>query len=179
MSLVCSNCGRRVETVPMQCAQSITLNDENNKWECEMGRCGVVTFDKFLCENCCINNSIMEIFYGFETLAEQNLEFREELERLKTNIVQITHSNPDFKYWVQFGNGKFKCGKGEIEGATITINCLQNVMRDILAGTRFAFSEFVDGNLKIEGDLQYAVVYFDMLGLAAEINNEEVVVYNE
>ncbi|MFX0081058.1 MAG: SCP2 sterol-binding domain-containing protein [Candidatus Hodarchaeota archaeon] len=179
MSLVCTNCGRKIETVPLQCGQSITINNETNKWECDMGRCGIISFDKFLCENCCINSSIMEVFYGFERLSEENLEFREELDALKLNVVQTTLGDPDFKYWVKFGNGEFKCGKGEIEGATINVNCSNKVMSDILAGNKFVFREFLEGNLKIEGDLQYAVVYFDLLGLAAEINNEEVVLYNE
>jgi hypothetical protein len=179
MSLVCSNCGKKIETVSLQCSQSITVNNETNKWECDMGRCGVVSFDKFLCDNCCINSSIMEIFYGFEDLVEENVEFREELERLKTSVVQTTLTSPDFKYWVKFGEGKLKCGKGDVEGATININCSQEVMSGILSGERFVFSEFVQGNLKIEGDLQYAVVYFDLLGLAADIKNEEVVIYNE
>ncbi|MFW9784428.1 MAG: SCP2 sterol-binding domain-containing protein [Candidatus Heimdallarchaeota archaeon] len=179
MSLVCSNCGREVETVSMQCALSITLNGETNKWECDMGRCGVISFDKFLCENCCINSSIMEIFYGFERLANDNEEFREELAALKTSVIQTTLVNPDLKYWVKFGNGEFKCGRGEIEGATVNVNCSQEVLSKILAGNSTAFSEFLQGNLKLEGDLQYAVVFFDLLGLAAEINNEKVMLYNE
>jgi putative sterol carrier protein len=121
----------------------------------------------------------MEVFYGFESLSEENVEFREELNALKSSVVQTTLNDPDLKYWVKFGDGKFKCGKGVIEGPTINITCPQNVMSDILAGETTAFSEFLQGNLKLEGDLQYAVVYFDLLGLAAEINNEEALLYNE
>jgi len=40
----------------------------------------------------------MEIFYGFERLSEENLEFRQELDDLKTNIVQTKLENPDFAY---------------------------------------------------------------------------------
>jgi len=179
MSLVCSNCGRKIETIPLRCGQSVTINNETNKWECDMGRCGVISFDKFLCENCCINSSIMEVFYGFERLSEENLEFRQELDELKTNIVQIKLENPDFAYWVEFGNGKFKVGKGEISGATINIKCSQEVWSDILAGRKVSFIEFFKGNLKIEGDLQYAVLYLDLIELASEINQEIEVAYNE
>jgi hypothetical protein len=121
----------------------------------------------------------MEIFNGFTLLSEENSEFHEELDALKTSVVQTTLHNPDFKYWVIFGNGKFTTGKGEIEGATVNINCSQEVMSGILAGTKFVFSEYMQGTLKIKGDLQYAHVYLDLLGLAAEINDEEVVLYNE
>lgn len=179
MSLVCSNCGIKIETLPLQCGQSVTINNETNKWECDMGRCGVISFDNFLCENCCINSSIMEIFHGFERLSEENLEFRQELDNLKTIIVQTKLENPDFAYWVEFGNGKFKFGKGEISGATIDIICSQKVMSDILVGKKVSFREFFKGTLKMEGDLQYAVVYFDLLGLASEINREIEVLNNE
>jgi len=121
----------------------------------------------------------MEVFYGFERLSEENLEFRQELDELKTNIVQIKLENPDFAYWVEFGNGKFKVGKGEISGATINIKCSQEVWSDILAGRKVSFIEFFKGNLKIEGDLQYAVLYLDLIELASEINQEIEVAYNE
>ena len=179
MSLVCSNCGKKIETVPLQCGQSVTVNNETNKWECDMGRCGVISFDNFLCENCCINSSIMEIFHGFERLSEENLEFRQELDELKTNIVQTKLENPDFAYWVEFGDGKFKVGKGEIGDATINIKCSQEVWSDIIAGRKNSYSEFFKGNLKVEGDLQYFVVYIDLLDLVSEINHEVEVVYNE
>ncbi|KKK42958.1 MAG: SCP-2 sterol transfer family protein [Candidatus Lokiarchaeum sp. GC14_75] len=179
MSLECNNCGRKIETVSQQCGQSTTINIETNKMECDMGRCGVISFDKILCENCCINSSIMEIFYGFERLSKSNLEFREELDELKTTVIQIKLENPDFAYWVEFGSGKFKVGKGETTRATINFSSSQKIWSDILAGRSVSFIEFFKGNLKIEGDLQYAVVYLDLLELASEINQEVGVVNNE
>ncbi len=179
MSLVCNNCGRKIETVSQQCGQSVSINNETNKWECDMGRCGVISFDKILCDNCCINSSILEIFYGFERLSEENQELRQELDELKTNIVQIKLENPDFAYWVEFGNGKFKVGKGEISGATIDIKCSQEVWSDILAGRKVSYSEFFKGTLKVEGDLQYFVVFVDLLEVISEISQEVGVVYNE
>ncbi|MHA2473595.1 MAG: SCP2 sterol-binding domain-containing protein [Promethearchaeota archaeon] len=179
MSLKCSNCGKTIETVPLQCGQSITLNGETNQWECDMGNCGIITFDKFLCENCCINSSILKIFKGFEQLSLENQEFREELDELKTNIIQTKLTNPEFTYWVEFGDGKFKVGKGEMDRATHTINCAQEVMSGILAGSTNLFKEYVSGNISSQGDLQYLVVYFNLLTLATEISNEVGVVFNE
>lgn len=179
MSLKCSSCGRIVETLPTQCGYSITLNSETNQWECNMGNCGIISFDKFLCENCCINKSIMKINYDYEALSVENKEFHEELKELKHNVVQTKLSNPDFTYWVEFGDGVFKCGKDENSEANVHISSPQEVMTKILMGNTSVYSEFLSGNIKIEGDLQYIVVYFDLLGLAAEINNEEVILYNE
>lgn len=179
MSLICSKCGKKVETLPLQCGISITMNYETNKWECDMGNCGTISFDQFLCENCCINESIMKIYNDYEALSLENMEFHEELKQLKNTIVQTKLSNPDFTYWVKFGDGDFKFGKGEIDGASIHISCPQKIMTKILMGNASVFSEFLSGNLSVEGDLQYVVVYFDLLNLASEINKEMVRVYNE
>ena len=179
MGLECNKCGMQIETVPLQCGLSMNINTETNQWECDMGKCGVISFDEFLCEKCCINSSILEIFYGFERLSKENLEFREELEELKTTFVQINLENPDFTYWVEFGNGKFEVGKGEISIATIDIQCSQEVWKNILSGKTVSFIELFNNTLKIEGDRQYAFLYLDLLELALEINQEVEVVYNE
>jgi putative sterol carrier protein len=103
---------------------------------------------------------------------ERNGEFYKELGFFKKNIVQTKLSDSDFKYWITFGEGEFKCGKGETEDATIFITCPQNIMNQILLGKVDAYSEFLAGNIKFEGDLQYVVVYFDLLKLGLDINKE-------
>jgi len=172
VSLVCSSCGRVVETLPAQCGYSITVNKETNQWECNMKNCGTISFNDFLCESCCTNRNIMNITKSIEHLSIENEEFNDELSVYNRKIVQNKLNDSDFNYWVKFGEGDFKCGKGEMDGATILVSCPQEIMNQILLGTSDAFSEFLSGNLKLEGDLQYAVVYFDLIKLALEINSE-------
>jgi len=150
------------------------MNDKTNQMECNMGDCGIITFDKFLCENCCINKSIMKIFNDYETLSVENKEFHEELKELKNTIVQTKLSNPDFTYWVKFGNGDFIFGKGENDEASIYISCSHKIWTKILMRRTDAYSEFFNGSISVEGDLQYFVVYIDLLNLALEINKEMV-----
>lgn len=172
MSLKCSECGKKIETLPLECAYSIRINSETNQWECNMENCGTIILSEFVCENCCINKNIMKINNAIEQLSIENKEFIEELGEFKESIIQTDLNNSGFKYWVKFGEGKFKYGKGEIEGAPILVSCAQKTMNRILMGNVDVFSEFLTGNLKIEGDLQYAVVYFDFIRLAQEINKE-------
>ena len=179
ITLICSSCGRKVETLPLKCGYSITMNTETNQMECNMGSCGIITFDQFLCENCCINQSIMKIFRNYGSLPVENQEFHEELNELKQTIVQTKLSKPDFTYWVEFGNGVFKCGKGENSKANIHISCPQEVMTRILMGHAPSLSEILRDDVNIDGNLQYAVVYFDLLNLALEINNEKGSLHNE
>jgi len=137
-----------------------------------MENCGTISFDEFLCENCCTNKNIMKINKTIEQLSIESEEFNEELGLFKRQVVQTNLYNSDFKYWVEFGEGEFKYGKGEINGATILVTCPQEIMNNILSGKLDFLNEFFNGELKIEGDLQYAVVYFDLIKLALEINKE-------
>jgi putative sterol carrier protein len=137
-----------------------------------MENCGTISLNEYVCENCCVNKKIMESNKNLERLAGENHEFYQELGFFKKNIVQTKLFNSDFNYWVVFGEGEFKCGKGEIEGANISITCPQKTMNQILLGEADAYSEFLAGNVKVEGDLQYVVVYFDLLKLGLEINKE-------
>jgi len=137
-----------------------------------MEDCGMISFDEFLCNSCCTNKNIMKINKSIERLSVENDEFNEEIGLFKRQVVQHKLFNSDFKYWVEFGGGEFKFGKGEIDGATIMVSSPQKTMNQILSGNLDFFKEFFNGNLKIEGDLQYAVVYFDLLKLALEINKE-------
>jgi putative sterol carrier protein len=173
MSLKCSECGNEVETLPLKCAYSINVNNETNQWECYMENCGTISLSEFICENCCVNKRIMESNKFLERLAERNGEFYKELGFFKKNIIQTKLSDSDFKFWITFGEGEFKCGKGEIEGATIFITCPQKIMNQILLGNVDAYSEFLAGNIKFEGDLQFGVVYFDLLKLGLEIKKEK------
>ncbi|MFX1379160.1 MAG: SCP2 sterol-binding domain-containing protein [Promethearchaeota archaeon] len=172
MSLICSKCGRKSETLPLQCGYSISMNNDTNQWECYMENCGVISLSKYICENCCLNKNIMKSNKALEHLAKKSNEFYKELSFFKKNIVQTKLDNSDFKYWVTFGDGEFKCGKGDIEGATIFITSPEKTMNQILLGNLDAYSEFLTGNVKIEGDMQYAVVYFDLLKLGLEIKKE-------
>ena len=172
MSLKCSGCGEIIETLPIQCGYSISVNNETNKWECYMENCGRISFDEFLCENCCTKKNIMKINKNIERLSIENEEFNEELGLFKRQVVQNNLNNSDFKYWVEFGGGKFKTEKGEIDDATIIVSSSQKTMNQILSGNSSLYKEFFNGNLKVEGDLQYTVVYFDLLKLTIDINKE-------
>ncbi|MFW9970390.1 MAG: SCP2 sterol-binding domain-containing protein [Candidatus Odinarchaeota archaeon] len=172
MSLNCSVCGKLVETLPLKCGYSININNETNQWECYMENCGTVSLSEFICESCCIKRSIIKFNKTLEYLASRNNEFNQELGFFKKNMLQTKLNNPDFDYWVAFGEGEFRFGKGEIDGANLSIECPQKTMNQILLGNIDAYSEFLAGNIKVEGDLQYIVVYFDLLKLGLEINRE-------
>ena len=172
MNLICTGCGNEVETLPIKCAHSINLNSDTNQMECYMENCGTISINEYVCESCCTKNNIMKMNKNIEKLSIENEEFKEELTYFKKNIVQAKIPNSDFNFWVEFGNGVYLCDKGVKSDPSIVVTCPQKTMHQIFKGSLEPFGAFLSGNLKIEGDLQYAVAFFDLLKLASEINKE-------
>ncbi|MBY9021270.1 MAG: SCP2 sterol-binding domain-containing protein [Candidatus Lokiarchaeota archaeon] len=172
MSLICTDCGKEIETLPLECAHSLTNNDETHQCECYMENCGTILINEFVCESCCTNRNIMKLNKSFEQLSLENEEFKEELTFFKKNIIQTKLINSDFNMWVEFGDGVYLCDKGGKDNPSAVFICSQKIMNQILNGTVKPFDAFFGGELKIEGDLQYSLVYFDLIKLASEIISE-------
>ncbi len=172
MNLTCTDCGKEIETLPLQCAHSININSETNQWECYMENCGTISINEFVCESCCTNRNIMKLSKTIERLSLENEDFKEELTFFKKNVVQTKITDSDFTFWTEFGNGVYLCNKGVKDNPSVIFTCPQKTMNLILEGKLEPFDEFFNGNLKIGGDLQYALVIFDLIKLALEITKE-------
>jgi len=108
-----------------------------------------------------------------KTLSQDNDEFREELGELNLTHILLILNKPNIRYWIKFGKGLFQYGQGEFENGTVTISCPSNIIVDIIKGKTNGFKEFLNGRSHMEGNLQYAVVFFDLLTLASEILSEK------
>jgi predicted lipid carrier protein YhbT len=118
------------------------------------------------------SENIMKLNKTFERLSSENEEFKEELTFFEKKVIQIKTPDSDFKFWVEFGNGVYLTEKGVKDNPPITFTIPQKSLTLILEGKLVWFGEFFNGNLKVEGDLQYTLVFFDIVKLALEITNE-------
>ncbi len=117
-------------------------------------------------------STIMKINKKFERLSLENEEFKEELTFFKKNVIQVNLPDSDFNFWIEFGNGVYLSEKGVKDNPPIKFTISKEILNLILEGKLVWFSEFFNGNLKVEGDLQYTLVFFDIVKLALEITNE-------
>lgn len=117
-------------------------------------------------------STIMKLNKKFERLSLDNEEFKEELSFFKKNVIQVNIPDSDFNFWIEFGNGVYLSEKGVKDNPPITFTIPKKNMNLILEGKLIWFGEFFNGNLKVEGDLQYTLVFFDIIKLALEITNE-------
>ncbi|TFF98677.1 MAG: hypothetical protein EU547_00745 [Promethearchaeota archaeon] len=52
--LICQKCGKEIKTIPQHCGHDMIYNEEENRWECYMGsKCGYISLDDYICEDCC------------------------------------------------------------------------------------------------------------------------------
>jgi len=114
----------------------------------------------------------MKLNKGIERLSLENEEFKEELSFFNKKVFQGRIKDSDFNFWVEFGNGAYLCDKGEKSNPSFIVTCSRDTMNQIFEGKVEPFGAFLSGTLKIEGDLQYAVAFFDLLKLASDIIKE-------
>ena len=101
MSLICTGCEKEIETLPLQSAHKINMNNETNQLECYIENFGTILINEFVCERCSTNRNIMKSVKSFERLSLENEEFKEELTFFQKNIVQTKLLNTDFNFWVE------------------------------------------------------------------------------
>lgn len=106
-------------------------------------------------------------------LAEENEEFKEELEDIDEIIAQNVITDLNYKFWVKFGGGKFEYGEGEIDNPSFTMSCTAAIMTGMGTGEVEGTSAYMAGDLAIEGDLQGAIAYGEITGIARDILEEE------
>ena len=119
-------------------------------------------------------NGILKHYKKITETSRNNITINEELEQLDLKRVQIILTAPDYAFWVNFGNGKFDYREGEIKNPDILVKCKTSLLRQILKQKKFALTEFTKKNMQIQGDIQYAVVYFDFLNYSTDFIKNNV-----
>jgi len=101
--------------------------------------------------------------------AEENEELKEELEDIDPMVVQLVITDVDYKYWVKIGEGKLDYGEGEGEDPSVTMSATGATWIGLTSGEIDSTSAYMSGDLVIEGNLQDAIAYGEVLGLAQEL----------
>ena len=111
----------------------------------------------------------LKVYEFAKQLAAENEEFKEELEDIDTILVQIVVTDIDYKFWTKFGEGAVDYGEGENDDATVTMKASQATFAGITSGEVDGTSAYMSGDLVIEGNLQDAIAYGEIQGLAMEL----------
>jgi putative sterol carrier protein len=110
---------------------------------------------------------IMKMFELYEAIAEENEDLAEELEDMDI-AVQMIVTDADKKFWVKASEGKFEYGEGEIDNPSFTFSATMEVGAGMLFGEVDATSAYMAGDITVEGNLQDAMAFQEIIELAME-----------
>ena len=110
----------------------------------------------------------LKMYEFVKQVAEESEDLKEELEDIDLMTVQLIVTDADYKYWVQLGEGKVSYGEGEAEDAGVTMSATGATWAGLSSGEIDSTSAYMSGDLVIEGNLQDAIAYGEILALAME-----------
>ena len=109
------------------------------------------------------------LMYEFvKQVAAEDEDLKEELEDIDEMVVQIVVTDQDYKYYLTLGEGNFDYAEGEAEDPSVTMSATGATWGGLASGELDSTSAYMSGDLVIDGNLQDAIAYGEILGLAME-----------
>ncbi|MHA1194928.1 MAG: SCP2 sterol-binding domain-containing protein [Promethearchaeota archaeon] len=112
-------------------------------------------------------DDILKVFELFKQIAEENEDLKEELEDMDIAI-QMVITDKDKKFWLKAHDGTLEFGEGEVENPSFTFSATQEVGAGMLFGEVDATSAYMAGDITVEGNLQDAMAFQEIIELALE-----------
>ena len=110
----------------------------------------------------------LKMYEFVKQVAEESEDLREDLEDIDLMTVQLVVTDADYKYWVKLGEGKVDYGEGEADDASVTMSAAGGTWAGLSSGEIDSTSAYMSGDLVIEGNLQDAIAYGEVLSIAME-----------
>ena len=112
-------------------------------------------------------NAMMKVFDFIKQVSTENEDLKEELEDMDIAI-QMVISDADTKFWLTVKEGDLDFGDGEVDNPSFTMSSNLEVGAGILMGEVDATSAYMAGDITVEGNLQDAMAFQEIIELALE-----------
>jgi len=113
-------------------------------------------------------DAIPVVWDFFVDLANENEEIQDEIADA-TVRVQMVLTDADNKYWLKVEEGKMTWGEGLVEDPTFTFSAVKKIGIGMLFGEVDATSAYMAGDITVEGNLQDAMFFQEIIELSMEI----------
>jgi len=110
----------------------------------------------------------LKMYEFVKQVAEESEDLKEELADIDAMMVQLVVTDANYKYWVKLGDGKVAYGEGEADDPSVTMSATGATWTGLSNGEIDSTSAYMSGDLVIEGNLQDAIAYGEIIGLATE-----------
>jgi putative sterol carrier protein len=104
----------------------------------------------------------------FVDLANENEEIQDEIADANVRV-QMVLTDADNKYWLRVEEGKMSWGEGTIDDPTFTFSAAKKIGIGMLFGEVDATSAYMAGDITVEGNLQDAMFFQEIIELSMEI----------
>ena len=109
----------------------------------------------------------LKVYELFKQVAEENDDLKEELEDMDITI-QMIITDADAKFWLKAHDGSMEFGEGDVDNPSFTMSSTLEVGAGILMGEVDATSAYMAGDITVEGNLQDAMAFQEIIELALE-----------
>ncbi|HUW89674.1 MAG TPA: SCP2 sterol-binding domain-containing protein [Candidatus Nanopelagicaceae bacterium] len=110
----------------------------------------------------------LNMYEFVKQMAEESEDLKEELEDIDTMMVQLVITDANYKYWVKLGDGTVDYGEGDGEDPSVTMSATGATWSGLSSGEIDSTSAYMSGDLVIDGNLQDAIAYGEILSIAME-----------
>ncbi|MFX1406750.1 MAG: SCP2 sterol-binding domain-containing protein [Promethearchaeota archaeon] len=109
----------------------------------------------------------LKMFELFKQIGEENEDLKEELEDMDITVQMIV-TDSDAKYWMKATEGSLTYGEGDVDNPSFTFSATKEVGIGMLFGEVDATSAYMAGDITVEGNLQDAMAFQEIIELAIE-----------
>jgi putative sterol carrier protein len=110
---------------------------------------------------------LMRVFKFIKEISTDNEDLKEELEDMDIAI-QMIITDADYKFWLTVKEGDLAFGDGEVDNPSFTMSSNLEVGAGIMMGEVDATSAYMAGDITVEGNLQDAMAFQEIIELALE-----------
>ena len=109
----------------------------------------------------------LKMFELYKQIAEENEDLKEELEDMDIAI-QMVVTDADARFWLKAQGGTLEFGEGDVDNPSFTFSAAKEVGAGMLFGEVDATSAYMAGDITVEGNLQDAMAFQEIIELALE-----------
>ena len=112
-------------------------------------------------------------YEALKQLVQENEEIKEKVEDMDTIVAEYDWTDLHYKYWLKVGEGEVDFAEGEADDPSVTLKATALTWAGLGSGELESTSAYMSGDLQIEGNLQDAMQFGEIAGLAGEIMEDK------
>lgn len=110
---------------------------------------------------------VLRVYEFFKQVAATNDDLKDELADMDITVQQVI-TDVGKKFWIKAKDGTIEYGEGDADSPSFTFSCTMKTGAGMLFGEVDATSAYMAGDITVEGNLQDAMAFQEIIELAME-----------